>query len=290
VVLFGCGRHEVIDASQYDAGHWEAEMRASSLNKAKFTRLNGQAIAAKMKGGKVEVVDRMHLTVKTPSGGEIQIYLDNAWQECSSDPAHRPEICQRYLDSLFATPAFKGEEEPPPDTNSLVAVIRDQGFLDQVRKFEGTTNAVIHEPLVADLHVLYVFDTEKGMSYLTEGTRRKLGIPGTEIRTLAMANLHRILPEVRVESAGPLFMIKADGNYESSLLLGEKLWKSQSSQVQGELVAAVPARNVLLCTGSGTPGNLDVLRQTVAKVQATEGHIISSRLLVWRNGKWAEWK
>jgi uncharacterized protein YtpQ (UPF0354 family) len=78
----------------------------------------------------------------------------------------------------------------------------------------------------------------------------------------------------------------ADGNYESSLLLAENLWDDQAKAVQGEIVAAVPSRDVLLFTGSASTEGLRELRAAVANLHANGSRAISATLIVRRNGLW----
>ena len=52
-----------------------------------------------------------------------------------------------------------------------------------------STNRILTEPLVADLHVAYGRDSERGMACLTESDRVRLGLGLPELRKLALANL-----------------------------------------------------------------------------------------------------
>jgi uncharacterized protein YtpQ (UPF0354 family) len=287
---FGCKRAETIDASQYSAADWEARLENPSLNEQEFTKLYAQALAAELKNSKVQITGERHLSVTLADGGSVQVFLDNAWAEASKDPAHRPEICRRYMAGLLATSTVTGEAPKLPDTNSIVAVVRDRLFLQQFSRYNGTTNALVSEPLVADLHIVFACDTSQGISYLLEHQRQALGLSAAALRPLAMDNFHRIMPQIEIVGTGPLFMLKADGNYESSLLLADKLWTDTASSVQGELVAAVPARDVLLFTGASSAEGVKQLREAVDRIHSGGPHVISKTLLVPRNGKWEQWK
>ena len=45
-------------------------------------------------------------------------------------------------------------------------------------------------------------------------------------------------------------MLKAGGDYEASLLLFDDIWRDGQVKVDGDIVVAVPAKDVLLVTGS----------------------------------------
>ena len=98
------------------------------------------------------------------------------------------EVCERYIGSLKQTQQALGNNSGPPDTNSIVAVVRDDLFLRQMEKYaDMRTNRVVVEPLVADLHVAYGRDSERGMAYLTESDRARLGLALPELRKLALS-------------------------------------------------------------------------------------------------------
>jgi uncharacterized protein YtpQ (UPF0354 family) len=235
----------------------------------------------------VRVTGRKEVTIKFNDGGEVKAFLDNAWAEAEKNAADRPQICRRYLATL-ATLKTEGEaKSAPPDTNSIVALVRDSSFLDQFGRMGTTkTNALVFEPLAADINVVYACHREGSIVYLTQGDRTALGLELPTLRQLALTNLQRLLPPLKIHGPGPLFAVEADGNYESSLLLSEKLWSEQASAVRGDLVAAVPARDFLLFTDSASPEGLKQLRQMVEKIYANSPHVISKTLLVRRNGHW----
>jgi uncharacterized protein YtpQ (UPF0354 family) len=81
-------------------------------------------------------------------------------------------------------------------------------------------------------------------------------------------------------------MLTVGGNYEASLLLLEEIWEAQKQFVPGELVAAVPSREVLVFTGSESPEGIAAIRGSVERSFQAAGHLLSKTLLVWRNKAW----
>jgi uncharacterized protein YtpQ (UPF0354 family) len=80
------------------------------------------------------------------------------------------------------------------------------------------------------------------------------------------------------------YLVRAGGTYEASLLLVHGLWSSGQIKVDGDIVAAVPARDVLLITGSGNQANVARLRALALKL-ATGPYALTSALFVYRGGK-----
>src|SRR5271169_2622759 len=52
----GCTRPETIDGSQFNQTQWETRLKAPSLSQKEFTRLYAQAVAAELKGAKVQII------------------------------------------------------------------------------------------------------------------------------------------------------------------------------------------------------------------------------------------
>ena len=76
-----------------------------------------------------------------------------------------------------------------------------------------------HEPALAMIErssadeILVTFDREGSIAYLTEGDRTALGLDLPALRQLALTNLQRLLPPLKLDGPGPLFAVEADGNY-----------------------------------------------------------------------------
>lgn len=287
VGLTGCTKE--VDPAKYNAVQWTNNINASGLTESEFVQLFALRLAAEITGAKVRITGTREVTIKLAGGGEVRQFLDNAWADVRA-ASDRVAVCEKYVAALKQTQMDTADTSASLDTNSIVAVIRDDLFLEQIEKYGPKTNRILSEPFVADLHVAYGRDSERGMAYLMESDRARLGLGLPELRRLSLANLLRILDTPRRVGDGPLFMIVADGNYESSLLLADKLWEGQAPLVKGELVAAVPARDVLMFTGSDSPDGLKAMRQSVDKIYKDASHVISKTLLVRRNGRWEKFE
>jgi uncharacterized protein YtpQ (UPF0354 family) len=97
-------------------------------------------------------------------------------------------------------------------------------------------------------------------------------------------NLKRLLPKIEVH-AGPLVsMVTAGGNYEASLLLFDELWSNGPIRVEGDFVVAVPARDVLLVTGSRNLAGIAKLRELAVKMVRESSYHLTDQLFVYRQG------
>jgi uncharacterized protein YtpQ (UPF0354 family) len=74
---------------------------------------------------------------------------------------------------------------------------------------------------------------------------------------------------------------------ESSVVLADAFWDSLEGAVPGELVVGVPARDVVIITGSRSKVGLDKTQRAVDRVFFAGGaHLLLRDLLVRRGGDW----
>jgi len=90
--------------------------------------------------------------------------------------------------------------------------------------------------------------------------------------------------------SGPLMsMIVAGGSYEASLLLLDDVWSKGPvpAKVDGDVVVAIPARDLLMVTGSRNRAGVDRLRELATKFASTTPYRLTPVLFVYRNGRFA---
>ncbi len=269
-----------------NAATWTNRIQKPRLSERQFTRLYAEAVVIRLPGARVKIAGERELSVSLPGKHSLTAYLDNVWRDCRQSPADRAEICDRYLKALVAARQGMEESAGPPATNSIVPVIKDELFMADMRKRVQGTNALVAERLVADLWIAYAVDHDNQIHFLSEGDRQKLGISLAELRPLAIGNLRHVIKEVSSRGEGPLYMLTAGGTYEASLLLSDKLWGGMTNVVQGDFVAAVPSRDVLLFTGSSSPDAIRKMRATAEEIHKDGSYLISKTLLVRRQGRW----
>ena len=83
-----------------------------------------------------------------------------------------------------------------------------------------------------------------------------------------MDNLNRLLPKIEMRQDGDVVADTAGGDYEASLLLFDSMWRGGKVKVNSEIVVAVPAKDVLLVTGSKSRKGIAAVRELAAKVKA----------------------
>ena len=264
-------------------GHAHAE----TLNPRAFTDAFAAAATAAMPSATVTVKGDLTLDTRSAGGGTTTLDLRNAYERYLRDPSHLDGIIGRYVGVLSETTQ---KSNTALDRSRIVPVLKSQRWLAGVllaAKESGKAQAPepLTEPFTGELAIVYAEDRQNSMRFLT--TRDDVG-DRSKLHDLALANLSRILPKIEMRAgADGLWLISAGGDYEASLLLTEGIWSSGQIKVDGDTVVAVPAKDALIVTGSRNPAGVARLRKLAAELAAGP-YGLTSTLLVYRNGKFAE--
>ena len=89
---------------------------------------------------------------------------------------------------------------------------------------------------------------------------------------------------VREEIDG-VSMLSAGGDYDASLLLVDEIWSGDMLKVDGEIVVAVPARNVLLFVPAADEARVKELKALVRRVFAEYSYTLTDQLFIYRKGR-----
>jgi uncharacterized protein YtpQ (UPF0354 family) len=257
----------------------------AALSPEAFTQEFVATLRAKMPGCKIEVVKPLEVHVSGCKQGDSTAYLDNAYNAAAADPDSRQEIIERYAASASDVNAESAVVNP----QDIVPIIKDRGWVSEMRNVAARRGGKQPEAQVFDeyneqLLVVYAEDTPSNIRYVSEADLKKAGVDHAHLRELAVNNLRRKLPKVEKQT-GPLFsMLTAGGNYEASLLLLDEWWSGDRLKVDGDIVVAVPSRDVLLVTGSRNAAGIAKLRELAGRIVAESNYTLTSDLYVYRHG------
>jgi hypothetical protein len=148
-------------------------------------------------------------------------------------------------------------------------------------------DAPVLDDFLGDLAVAYAVGPPFGDRFVSWRDLDRTGNARRALRRDAARTLDTRLDAMRVHGQPPAFMLGFEG-FASSLLLAEVPWPALEAAVPGELVVGVPARDVVILTGSQSPPGLAKVRRAVDRVFfAGDRHLLSRHLLVRRRGVWA---
>ena len=164
-------------------------------------------------------------------------------------------------------------------------------------------DAPIREPFVGDIYVSYVLDFTERYEYVAPRRCAELGLAPESLRGRATANLRTRHAGLAVDWSSKVkavsITLRDDGvegpravrrspSVDASLVLDDDLMEKLAQDVEGDLVVAVPARNVLVASGTAHQDGLAELRRTVDRVWGSgEERLITRDLLVRRRGAWS---
>jgi uncharacterized protein YtpQ (UPF0354 family) len=148
--------------------------------------------------------------------------------------------------------------------------------------------APLREPFAGELYVSYALELPDGYHYVAPRHCAELGVTPESLRGQAAANLRRLRPDLAMDwfPDARAVSLGLANDLEAGLLLDDSLMDKLAQDLEGDLVAAVPSREVVVVTGTEHPDGLDKLRWAVDTVWPGGHHLLTRDLLVRRDGSW----
>jgi len=258
---------------------------AEMLTPPAFTQEFARALARTRPSANVSVAGDLKLTIKETDGLVRNIQLNNAYNEYKLDPQRFDDLVATFS-AIFSQSASK---EAGLDRTRIVPVIKDRQWLDELHntlKAGGVAQQHLADRFNDELVIVYAQDDPNRMRYLT--TQEDFGLSREELRSLAIANLKRVLPKIEMGRVGDVALMSAGGNYEASLLLIDDIWSSGQIQVNGDIVVAIPTRDTLLVTGSRSRSGLKLVRELTAKFKSQGPYELTDTLFRYRDGRFTK--
>lgn len=145
----------------------------------------------------------------------------------------------------------------------------------------------VEQPFVADLILFYGFDQPSCFTMVAQRDLTRLALDKQRLHTIAIANLRRMIPQPKLHQISPdVFMLTCGGNFEAATLLLDEVWQQVSVMVSGDLVAAVPARDLVIFTGADNREGLAFMRSKVSHILETGDHTLTRYFLVRSETGW----
>ena len=272
------------DAPSANSLNWREELRHEKLTREEFCKLCVIAMQEMSPGVKLEPIELpdQYRLIK-PLQEPITISFENIWRLTRLSPEARVDQVERFARVFLAA---RDDARTPPNKRCIVPLVKDEEYLTIGRNKQSGELPFMNEHLAGDLWVVYAIDTPDAMKTLSTEIAEdmKLGLP--ELRSLAIDNLRRILPPIERHGDGPLFMLTAGADYVASLILFDDLWNELKESMDGDIVAAIPSRDVLLYTSSESSEGIAQMRSTIDKVMQSGGYLVSNMMLRLTSDGW----
>ncbi len=259
-------------------GATEAKERMSS---GAFTAYVIQQLEAEIPNLQMTVIGDLAFDAKAPPDHEWRVFLDNDYRSYLVDPEALPQILSDRLGSMRELLARPQVDASP---GRVLPVVRDLDYFQSIRAQASTDfpHLMLNEFLV----VLYVLDSQRSMRFLTQGDLADLDVPSDRLHGIAVENLERHLTGLELSGGDGLYGITGADSYEASLILLDSVWTEGPLEVRGDFVVFLPTRNFFLVTGSEDPENLARGQDIADDAFAKEGHPLTNRPFVRRDGRW----
>ena len=266
--------------------------KSEIVTPGEFTREFAASLRRAQPGLTVVIVRDLQLKVTSADGRDSTSFLDNAYDMYKQDPKAKGDVIQRFVTAGVET---IGGVRDGVDRTRIVPVIKDRPWSEETRQAllsRGAKEVPEHvfEDLSPDLVVLYAEDSPKTIRYLEPKDLDLAKIDRSELRALACENLKRLLPKIERHGTNGIYMLTAGGDYEASLLLLDSIGSAGQMDVQGDIVVAVPTRDLLLVTGSRNPQGIEKVKQMVKGASSGGAYRLTSKLFVYRNGRFDEFR
>ena len=251
------------------------------LSELLFAEFFASRLVHKVAGLKIAKIEGLEIQTEYDVNSDFKHFLDNAYKEYLGETEELEEIITRYLNtsnSLY----FKSDENI--NINDILPVIKDYRFVAHLKEINPDFEQhIIFEKYNEELFIFYVEDSETNISYLNKEDLATLNISFTDLKSKAIENLEN---SINIERHGEedYFMLTIDGNYETSLILLD-IWSKDNFPVKGNLIIGIPARDVILITGSEDEENLLLIRERINHIFQTGDHLVSDKIFEFVNRK-----
>jgi uncharacterized protein YtpQ (UPF0354 family) len=217
-------------------------------------------------------------------GKDYRHFPDNAYREYTLGP----DLIEQVLKKFSQTAHELYQESEVVDVDNIIPVIKPNIFLDDISQLGEASDSIkptiVYQQYNDKLLVVFAEDKEHGIHYFTQEDFHKLNISRDSIQEIALTNLERKLPDIERRGGNGRYMVTAGGDYEASLILLSFIWSQKNFEVKGDVVVAIPNRDMLLVTGSKDEVNLKWLKAEVQQSYDSGSYQISLSLFRW-NGK-----
>lgn len=250
------------------------------LNEIEFSTEFAKRLTEKVEGLKIFSINGLEIQTEFENSNEYKHFLNNCYSEYLREPESIEEVFEKYLNSSSSLYKPNGNI----NISDILPVIKDERFLQSILEINPNFEKNhTFEKYNSELYIFYVEDTETNINYLTQEDFEKLNVEKSELRRIAIGNLSNSI-EIERHGENGYFMLLADGNYESSMILLD-IWNEENFKVKGKIVVGIPSRDLLIITGKNDKENIKKLKQTISEINENGNHLVSEKLFEYRNGK-----
>jgi|GEM_PF-2091314 uncharacterized protein YtpQ (UPF0354 family) len=142
----------------------------------------------------------------------------------------------------------------------------------------------------ADIIIMYAYDMGSYFEIVSNSELKRLGMTAQVLHKVALANLDGLNLAIRANENGRVRMLTAEGDFEATLLLLPYVWDSVASMVCGDVVAVIPARDLIFFTGSEDREGLSEMRSLTSKMLEQANKPLSRHFFIHTSTGWEAYR
>ena len=276
----------IIIAFVFIAGFLGAAV-AQTLSPRAFTEEIANAIRTAVPSAKVWIERELEVEIRYSNGQNVLAELTTSYDAYRNQPERLRSIIDLHSQRLKTDEWAKGQIKL--DHSTIVPVVKNRKWLEETErriKAAGVKQTQLVDDFVDDLVVAYAEDTDKIFRYIA---RDEYKGRWENLRALALENLRRRAPKIQIHGlTKDVAGVSAGDDYTSSLLVVNAFWSSpERFKVKGDIVVAIPSRELILVTGTEN-GKISEFRRYVANAYARGQFPLSQTLLVYRDNRFTK--
>jgi len=259
----------------------------SLMSEIEFTNKYSKELQVNFPYIKYSIIDS--LGISADLGNQKIIHsLDNAYIEYSSDPENLDEIIHKYINSTREV----YDQNIGIKINRIIPIVKSIHYFEESSRPNQILdkNTFVYDQYNDSLIIIYVEDKESSISYLKREEFDKLGISNDTLLNYSVDNLNQIMPQMERHGENGVYMLVAGGNYEVSLILKADIWNKENFPIKGNIVIAIPNRDMLLISGSDDKKGIKKLKKISSKLFNNGSYQITESLFEWNGEKFILFK
>lgn len=260
--------------------------QAIPLDEDGFARWVAERVGRDLADFGVRPVGRLTLEGKRADGESTgQLNLDRLYAFCQREAARCAEATEHFAKGV--TEVVR-ERSRPIERAMVRLVVRPRPYVDQILQKMGE-GALLARPLTPDLAIVPVLDFTRSVRFVGAKDLATLGVTQDELFTLGEGNLRagqRPLAEVAKVPVGQALGSITGEDYASSRILFHADWKDLSGKLNQQLVAMIPAPDIVLYGDGSTPRGLEALKTLGRDMARQSQRPLSPMLWRWTEAGW----
>jgi uncharacterized protein YtpQ (UPF0354 family) len=251
-----------------------------------FTAHAAELFAKAIPKAKVEIKAPLALSIDVPGRGLNSARLDNVYSFC----LRNPEACEKGHVTHVANMAASFEAPGGIERSQLRAIVRSTAMVEATDKaYARRGGTMVSEKLMGDLWVMCAQDLPGAIGILNANNLAALNLSREAALAACKQNVATSLRPIspyRRDYPWPGVNLIAGDPYAASWLIFPERWTAIAESVDGDLLVAAPANDVLIYGSGRANDSAAALAKAAAYVAERAQKPLSNAVFRWTPTGW----